>query len=77
MANADACDNFACKRPNIADVGGRGGGKKWQNFADPNISSKIVTLLIFIVNQTVLYGSKCQGIDENVKGSVFCKLIKA
>ena len=25
-ANADACVNFACKRPNFADVGGAGGG---------------------------------------------------
>ena len=32
MANADACVNFACKRPNFANVGG--GGEKWQNFAD-------------------------------------------
>ena len=28
----DACVNFACKRPNYADVGE--GGKRWQNFAD-------------------------------------------
>ena len=33
MANADACVNFACERPNFADVGG-GGGKKWQNFVE-------------------------------------------
>ena len=32
FAKANACVNFACKRPNFADVGG--GGKKWQNFAD-------------------------------------------
>ena len=24
LANADACVNFACKRPNFADVGGGG-----------------------------------------------------
>ena len=30
LAKADACVNFACKRPNFAAVGGRE-GKKWQN----------------------------------------------
>ena len=36
LANADVCVNFACKRPNFADVGGAGGGggKKWQNFGN-------------------------------------------
>ena len=33
MVNADACVNFACKRPSFADVGG-GLVKKGQNYAD-------------------------------------------
>ena len=35
LANADACVNFACKRPNFADVGGRGGKKMAKFFGRP------------------------------------------
>ena len=75
LANADACVNFACKRPNFADVGVNNGGRPlWMAPhvapAPPNLAECTIRQQCkrSVVVKKIFWVQKAPGAPETYKG---------